>query len=308
MDEEYCIECKKNTQVIFDHAAGDCICFECGLVLEAHSIDDTSEWRTFANESGDNDPNRVGASSNPLLTNQSLVTIISKPNGASGDFLSTRSNHGSNSDRSLLIAIKAVGVMSDRLGLVKTIRDRASEYYKRLEDQKCVKGRKQDPIYAACLFIACHKEAKPRTVKEIQSITNGTKKKEIGRAIEYVKRQLGEEMGPSMEIGAVHDQSYLKRFGSHLSMSFQAVKAAQEAVAKIEELDIRRSPTSVAAAVLFMITQLSEKKKSRRDISLATGVAEGTIRNSVKDLLSYASRIIPNWYAKEEDLKKLSAS
>jgi hypothetical protein len=41
------------------------------------------------------------------------------------------------------------------------------------------------------------------------------------------------------------------------------------------------------------------------DISLATGVAEGTIRNSYKDLYPHVSKIIPNWYAKEEDLKNL---
>lgn len=79
-----------------------------------------------------------------------------------------------------------------------------------------------------------------------------------------------------------------------------------------------------------MITQLSEDKKPLKgfdgclvissyhdwwigdnadtfvaDISLATGVAEGTIRNSYKDLYPYAARLIPNTYAKEEDLKNL---
>jgi transcription initiation factor TFIIB len=34
-------------------------------------------------------------------------------------------------------------------------------------------------------------------------------------------------------------------------------------------------------------------------------VAEGTIRNSYKDLYPYAARLIPNSYAKEEDLKNL---
>lgn len=42
------------------------------------------------------------------------------------------------------------------------------------------------------------------------------------------------------------------------------------------------------------------------DISLATGVAEGTIRNSYKDLYPHISRIIPSWYAKEDDLRSLS--
>jgi transcription initiation factor TFIIIB Brf1 subunit/transcription initiation factor TFIIB len=45
----------KHTEVAFDHLAGDTVCAECGLVLEEHSIDETSEWRTFANESNDND-------------------------------------------------------------------------------------------------------------------------------------------------------------------------------------------------------------------------------------------------------------
>lgn len=43
------------------------------------------------------------------------------------------------------------------------------------------------------------------------------------------------------------------------------------------------------------------------DISVATGVAEGTIRNSYKDLYPHLSKIIPAWYAKEEDLKNLQS-
>ncbi|KAL6206148.1 hypothetical protein ACLB2K_023397 [Fragaria x ananassa] len=53
-----------------------------------HSIDETSEWRTFANESGDNDPVCVGSPTNPLLANDSLSTVIAKPNGASGKLIS----------------------------------------------------------------------------------------------------------------------------------------------------------------------------------------------------------------------------
>ncbi|KAK7261278.1 hypothetical protein RIF29_27587 [Crotalaria pallida] len=64
-----------------------------------------------------------------------------------------------------------------------------------------------------------------------------------------------------------------------------------------------RSPISIVAAVIYIITQLSDDKKPLKDISVATGVAEGTIRNSYKDLYHHVSKIIPNWYAKEEDLR-----
>ncbi|GMY18663.1 TFIIB transcription factor [Fagus crenata] len=43
--------------------------------------------------------------------------------------------------------------------------DRANEIYKRVEDQKSSRGRNQDALLAACLYIACWQEDKPRTVK-----------------------------------------------------------------------------------------------------------------------------------------------
>lgn len=118
MSDAFCSDCKRQTEVVFDHSAGDTVCSECGLVLESHSIDETSEWRTFANESGDNDPVRVGGPSNPLLTDGGLSTVIAKPNGGSGDFLSSSigrwQNRGSNPDRGLILAFKTIATMSER--------------------------------------------------------------------------------------------------------------------------------------------------------------------------------------------------
>jgi len=118
MSDSFCPDCKKQTEVAFDHSAGDTVCTECGLVLEAHSVDETSEWRTFANESNDNDPVRVGGPTNPLLTDGGLSTVIAKPNGAQGEFLSSSlgrwQNRGSNPDRSLILAFRTIANMADR--------------------------------------------------------------------------------------------------------------------------------------------------------------------------------------------------
>ncbi|KAJ3692779.1 hypothetical protein LUZ60_011874 [Juncus effusus] len=309
MSFEYCSDCKKPTEVVFDHAAGDTVCSECGLVLEAHSIDETSEWRTFANESNDNDPVRVGGPTNPLLTDSGLFTVISKPNGTQSDFLSSSlgrmQNRGSNSDRALISAFGKISNMADRLGLVTTIKDRANEIYKKLEDTKSIKGRNQDAILAAALYIACRQEGKPRTVKEICTIATGLTKKEVGRAKEFIVKQLKVEMGPSMEMGTIHADDLVGRYCSHLGLNYDTIKAVKEAVKRSSDLDIRRSPVSVAAAVIYMITQLSEDKKPMKDISLVTGAAEGTIRNAYKDLHPYAQRLIATEFAKEDDLRNL---
>ncbi|KAK6925581.1 Transcription factor TFIIB, cyclin-like domain [Dillenia turbinata] len=205
MGDLYCPECKKSTEVVLDHAAGDTVCSECGLVLEAHSVDETSEWRNFSNDTGDNDPVRVGGPTNPLLADGGLSTIISGANAKADVSLGRWHNLGSNPDRSLIQAFKSI---------------------------------------------------------EICSVANGATRKDIGRAREFIVKQLELEMG---EMGTIHAGDFLRRFCSHLGMSNQAVKAAQEAVQKSEEIDIRRSPISVAAVVIYMITQLSEDKKLLKD-------------------------------------------
>ncbi|KAL0339684.1 UNVERIFIED_CONTAM: Transcription initiation factor IIB [Sesamum radiatum] len=67
-EESYCMDCRRRTTVVLDRASGDAVCLECGLVLESRFIDETAEWRNFADDSGGHDPNRVGSPVNPLLT------------------------------------------------------------------------------------------------------------------------------------------------------------------------------------------------------------------------------------------------
>lgn len=56
---------------------------------------------------------------------------------------------------------------------------------------------------------------------------------------------------------------------------------------------------------LFCVFLRLLTKHLRADVSLATGVAEGTIRNSYKDLYPHLSKIVPEWFAQGEDLKNL---
>ncbi|KEH33477.1 transcription initiation factor IIB-2 [Medicago truncatula] len=305
MFDAFCRDCNQATDVVFDHSAGNAVCSECGLVLGSHSIDETSEWQTFSNDYGNN-----GSPSNPLIVDDGLSNVIAKSNGASSDVPSSSlgrwQNSSSNPDLGLIVSFQTIDIMAEKLGLVPTIKDRANEIYKRVEDQKSSKGRNQEALLAACVYIACRQEDKPRTIKEICLIANGATKKEIVRAKEYIVKQLGlENGGQSIEMGIIHIGDFMGRFCSNLGMNHQAVKAATESVQNSEEFDIRRSPISIAATVIYIITHLSDDKKSLRDISVATGVSEGTIRNTYKDIFPHVSKIIPTWYAKEEDLKNL---
>ncbi|CDY19991.1 BnaA09g02600D [Brassica napus] len=88
-------------------------------------------------------------------------------------------------------------------------------------------------------------------------------------------------------------------------MSERERKAIREAVEMAENFDIRRNPKSVLAAIIFMICQLSQtKRRPIAEIALASEVVENTIKKSANDMYPYASKIIPKWYASEEDIIK----
>ena len=55
--------------------------------------------------------------------------------------------------------------MADRINLPKTITDRANVLFKMVSDGKNLKGRSNDAIAAACLYIACRQEGVHRTFK-----------------------------------------------------------------------------------------------------------------------------------------------
>lgn len=53
----------------------------------------------------------------------------------------------------------------------------------------------------------------------------------------------------------------VRRLRSYHGMENHAMEAVHEALAKIQEIDIRRNPKSVLAAIIYSITQLPDEKK-----------------------------------------------
>jgi transcription initiation factor TFIIB len=286
-----CPECKNpNADVVEDYAAGDLICKECGLVLGDRIVDEHSEWRTFSNsDTPGSDPNRVGGPSNPLLRDSGLSTIIGKGDAAAAS-LSRWQNRGAlnSGDRSLLNAFKEIGRMSDTIGLPQTIRDRANELYRQIDDQKSMRGRTADGIIAASLYIACRLEQVPRTFKEICALTK-VSKKEIGRCYKFMLKVL------ETNLETITTQDFMNRFCSNLDLPMDVMKAATHVSKEAMRLGIvaGKSPISVAAAGIYMVSQLSSTKKTQKVIADIAGVSEVTIRNAYKDLYPYRHQLVP---------------
>ncbi|CAG8823059.1 12661_t:CDS:1 [Gigaspora margarita] len=286
-----CPDCKNTTpNIIEEFASGDLVCGDCGLVLGDRIIDTRSEWRTFANDEGD-DPSRVGAAADPLLDGSQLDTIISRRDGGSGTARDLNKVHGRanaiKGEKNLVQAYKEIAAMADAIGLTRLIADIAKQLYKRVEEEKLLRGKSTESIIAACIFIACRQENVPRTFKEICAITR-VPKKEIGRCFKTLIRTF------ETNVTTMTSEDLMSRFCSRLHLRMEIQKAALDLTITTKSLGTLegKSPVSVAAACIYMASCLYNQPQSTKDVAQVTGVSEVTIKNSYKLLFAVREKLL----------------
>ncbi|OLL22397.1 Transcription initiation factor IIB, partial [Neolecta irregularis DAH-3] len=268
------------------------------------------EWRTFANDEGGDDPSRVGAASNPLLNGNQLETMISGQDGGSGrarELAKAQSRSAQNkNDRNLLSAYKDIGSMGDAIGLTKIVCDTARQIYKKVDDNKALKGKSHESIIAACIFIACRQCHVPRTFKEICALTR-VPKKEIGRVFKTLEKMLNDEPVPqsSNELqyqssGSTNAQDLMVRFCNRLGLPPFIQAWSADLVKSAADLGTLagRSPISIAAAGIFFVSAMCKVPKTGKDIAEVAGVSDGTIRNAYKLLYQDREKLVKQeWLA-----------
>ena len=220
----------------------------------------------------------------------------------------------SSSDRALVNAFKEISNMADRINLPRTIVDRANNLFKQVHDGKNLKGRSNDAIASASLYIACRQEGVPRTFKEICAVSK-ISKKEIGRCFKLILKAL------ETSVDLITTGDFMSRFCANLSkwnicksnfmhllnlnciffllpsgLPSTVQKAASHIARKAVELDIvpGRSPISVAAAAIYMASQASDDKRTQKEIGDIAGVADVTIRQSYKLTYPRAADLFPD--------------
>jgi len=286
-----CPECKDpNPDIREEFGSGDLVCGTCGLVLGDRVVDTRSEWRTFANDEGD-DPSRVGAASDPLMNGiDQLDTVINFKDGGSGiaKELQRAASRGSaaRSERNLLQAFRDISSWCDQFSLPKTISDIAKQLYKRSDEEKLLRGKSLDAVIAACIFIACRQAHVPRTFREICNLTH-VSKKTLGQCYKALEQAFNLTPGASNTSPTALNPSagtsaedLLVRYCNHLDLPPNVQPICSDIIIEARKHGIAdgRSPVSIAGGAIYFTCHLLGKAKSAKDISAVAGVSEGTIK------------------------------
>jgi len=287
-----CPECDGN--VVADEGHGETVCADCGLVVDADSVDRGPEWRAFDAREKD-EKSRVGAPTTNTMHDKGLSTNIDwRDQDAYGNSLSSnqrqkmqrlrkwneRFRTRDSKERNLKQALGEIDRMASALGLPENVRETASVIYRRALDENLLPGRSIEGVSTAAMYAAARQAGVPRSLDEITEVSR-VEKNEIARTYRYVIRELGLEVQPA------DPESYVPRFASSLQMSDEAEHRARMLLQNAKEQGVHsgKSPVGLAAAAVYAAALLTNEKTTQAAVSEVADISEVTIRNRYHELL-----------------------
>ena len=291
-NKEKCSRCGKNN-LVTDSESGELFCSSCGFVI-AEKISDSGPERMFSDTSVNK--SRTGDRTSLTRHDQGLSTIINPINkDASGKPLSasmksslnqlrklnSRSSVNPSVDRNLQQALSELLKMKEKLSLSDAVAEKAAYIYRKALERKLVRGRSISALIASSLYAACRESGTPRTLKEVSSAINITKK-DLSACYRLILKEL------DLKMPVVDSVSCIAKIASIANLSEKTKRYAIKFLKKAEQEQILagKDPMGMAGSALYLASIVTEEHITQKDIAMAAGTTEVTIRNRCKNLRS----------------------
>ena len=193
----------------------------------------------------------------------------------------------------LLSAFRDISSQCDQFSLPKTISDIAKQLYKRVDEEKLLRGRPLDAIIATSIFIACRQAHVPRTFREICDLTH-VPMKVLVQCYKALEQAFNLTPGSSAARAGVESitraEDILVRLCNYLDLPPHVQAVCRDIIVAAREHDIGdgRSPSSIAAGAIYFTCLLLGIPKTIKDIAAQGAASEGTIKLMYR--LYYADR------------------
>jgi len=186
----------------------------------------------------------------------------------------SRTQAHSSADRNLRQALNEMDKLKDKLALTDAVIEKAAYIYRKSMEKKLVRGRSIHGLVAACLYAACRNTETPRTLDDIAKGIN-IRRKDVARCYRLIFREL------ELKMPVVDPVKGVSRIASIAKLTEKSKRKAVKILEKAKKLGIAagKDPMGIAAAALYLACISTGEVKSQKEISLASGVTEVTIRN-----------------------------
>ncbi|MHA1688622.1 MAG: transcription initiation factor IIB [Promethearchaeota archaeon] len=292
-DSNSCPECG-NVDLILEENRGELVCNGCGLVLKQRLIDNGPEWRAFSPEET-NSRRRVGAPTTLTLHDKGLSTMIGWKNNDLKKLTpqmkaqifrlrkwNVRTKINKSLDRNLSQALNELDRLASQLDLPKDIKESAAHIYRKMANKNLIRGRSIEAMLVASIYLSCRINKVPKTLDDLASFASVDKKK-IARCYRLILTELKINLQVSSPI------KFIPRFCAELKLSGKTQNRAATILnlAKKHQLMTGKAPMGLAGAALYVAAIQEGERRTQKEISLAAGVTEATIRNRYKELVNH---------------------
>lgn len=276
-----------NRVIVTDENTGEMFCGRCGIVVTDKIADTGAEWHSF---SGDNSSRtRVGAGSSLKMHDMGLSTVIGPANkDSTGRPLSanvkttierlrtwdSRTQAHTSADRNLRQALNEMDKLKDKIALTDAVIENAAYIYRKAMEKKLIRGRSIQGLVAACIYASCRNAETPRTLDDIANGLN-IRRKDVARCYRLIFREL------ELKVPVVDPVKGIARIASVAELTERSKRRAVMILNKAKKAGMvaGKDPMGIAAAALYIACNGAGESKSQKDISVASGVTEVTIRN-----------------------------
>jgi len=292
-NKEKCPRCGKY-YLVTDGESGEIFCGKCGFVINEKISDNGSE-RMFSDSTVNK--SRTGDRTSLTRHDHGLSSIINPINkDASGKPLSSsmksslsqlrrldsRSTTHNSTDKNLKQALGELLKMKEKLSLSDSVSEKADYIYRKVLERKLVRGRSITAMIASSLYAACRETETPRTLKEVSSIINITKK-ELSGCYRLIVKEL------DLRMPIIDSVSCIAKIASNAKLSEKTKRYAMNILKQAEKERILsgKEPMGLAASALYLASIVTGEYITQRTIAEASGVTEVTIRNRCKNLKKF---------------------
>ena len=281
----------EGVKIVTDVYNGEEICPDCGCVLNDTSFNRGKGELVYSSNGGD--PRSHGAVSRPSVFDRGLNTFINGNRDAMGTSLSgktiqhmrrlqrqdNRSKVNESAMRNLSVAMAELDRLVSSLNVSSNVKEDAAVIYRRALTLDLVRGRSIDSFVAASIYAACRMLGVPRPLKLVCSLSKRADK-EVSMTYRLLLKEL--DLKPPVD----DPLKYVSMLASLLDINRVTERKAIEI---LEEATKKRAltgkdPRGVAAAALYLASELQGEKIVQRNVAKAAETTEVTLRNRYRGL------------------------
>jgi transcription initiation factor TFIIB len=285
-----CPLCEGEKQVT-DLYTGEEVCVFCGCVVNDIVFNYGLNHRNYMSYKGNK--RRHGAGLKHSVYDMGLNTFITGNRDAYGTPLTqetrkdmkrlqrqdNRSKINESVMRNLSVAMAELDRLITNLNLPEYIKEDAAVIYRRALKKDLIRGRSIDSFIAASVYAACRMRSVPRPLKTVVE-----ESKRLYKEVSMTYRMLLEELNLRPPVDS--SLKYVSELASKLSIPRATERQAVEILVKASEKKVLsgKDPRGVAAAALYLASELKGEKVVQSTVARAAETTEVTLRNRYRGL------------------------